>query len=127
MPDRTTIPLSEFLATATGRLSAAERGQIVDQAITCIEMLYAHLPLKRAMFAIDPIGRLARLKRNLNAVSELVFHREMLSIFVELRDLHTLYRLPEPFASKVAFIPFLVEEFFEGEEPRYVVSKVGQD
>ena len=37
----------------------------------------------------------------------------MSEIFHSLRDLHTNYLLPGPYRGRVAFLPFLVEEFFE--------------
>src|SRR5215216_5417191 len=52
------------------------------------------------------------------------FHDEMSEIFHALRDLHTNYLLPEPFRGQLAFLPFLVEEFFEKGQPKYLVTKV---
>ena len=49
---------------------------------------------------------------------------EMSEIFHSLRDLHTNYLLPDPYACRVAFLPFLVEEFFEDGVARYLVTKV---
>ena len=52
----------------------------------------------------------------------------MISIFVHLRDLHTNYVLPEPYRSRVAFLPFHIEECFAGtgsqRKPIYVVTEV---
>ena len=89
-----------------------------------LEMLYVHLPLKRSMHAIDPLQRLKLLRFRLAAMSERQFHDEMIDIFTKLRDLHTNYILPSPYASKTAFLPFLIEEFFEGNTRRYLVSKM---
>jgi C-terminal processing protease CtpA/Prc len=114
--------LPEFLAT-TGELSTAERAVLVDQALVLIEDLYVHLPLKRAMHAVDPVQRLKLLRFRLEQLSERRFHDELIRIFTGLRDLHTNYNLPQPYASKTAFLPFLIEEFFEGDERRYLVSK----
>jgi hypothetical protein len=114
--------LPEFLAS-TGELNAAERALLVEQALVLIEDLYVHLPLKRAMHAIDPVQRLKLLHFRLGRLSERRFHDELIRIFTGLRDLHTNYNLPEPYASKTAFLPFLIEEFFEGGERRYLVSK----
>ncbi|MFO0760349.1 MAG: S41 family peptidase [Byssovorax sp.] len=117
-------PLSSFLASATGRLSVEARAAIVEQAIVLVDQIYVHLPLKRAMFAIDPVQRLRLLRRRLDAFGELAFHREMLAIFTELRDLHTSYLLPAPFRGNLAFLPFLVEPFFDAGACRYLASKV---
>src|SRR3712207_8097543 len=47
-------------------------------------------------------------------------------IFHSVRDLHTNYLLPTPFSGKVAYLPFLVEEYFDGGEPHFVVSQMVQ-
>jgi hypothetical protein len=105
-------------------LSAEDRQRLVDQALALIEHLYVHLPLKRAMHAVDPLQRLKLLKRHSAALSEPAFHAELISIFTRLRDLHTNYILPEPFRSQTAFLPFRIDEYFEGDEQRYVVTEV---
>ncbi len=118
-----TTTLEQFLAS-TGNLTASERSQIVGQAEVMLEALYVHLPLKRAMHATDPVQRLKLLRFHLSELSERQFHDEMIGIFVDLRDLHTNYILPSPYATKTAFLPFLLEEFFEGGVRTYLVSKM---
>ena len=54
--------------------------------------------------------------------SEYQFHRDMLEVFTSVRDLHTNYLLPEPFAEKVAFLPFDIEEYTEDGRPQYLAS-----
>jgi cytosine/adenosine deaminase-related metal-dependent hydrolase/C-terminal processing protease CtpA/Prc len=122
--------LADFLAgVGDGSLSVADRRLLVDQALLVIEQCYVHLVLKRAMHAIDPVQRLRLLRDRLGVLtdetrgSEVEFHREMAGIFTSLRDLHTNYLLPEPFASRTAFLPFLVERYFDPAE-HYLVSKV---
>jgi hypothetical protein len=115
--------LDKFLATA-GTLSPSQRAVLVDQAALLIDDIYVHLPLKRAMHAVDPVQRLRNLKARMAPLSEREFHNELISIFTELRDLHTNYLLPAPFADKIAFLPFLVEEYFSGSTPRYLVTKM---
>jgi hypothetical protein len=105
-------------------LSAEERQLLVDQALALIEHLYVHLPLKRAMHAVDPLQRLRLLKHRSSTLSEPAFHAELISIFTRLRDLHTNYILPEPLRTRTAYLPFRIEEFFEGDERRYVVTEV---
>ncbi len=117
------ITLRDFLATA-GALNPAERKTIVGQALTLIDDIYVHLPLKRAMHAVDPVQRLKLLRRKLGTVTEREFHNEMISIFKELRDLHTNYVLPEPYNQHTAFLPFLMEEYFENGERRYIVTRM---
>jgi hypothetical protein len=121
--------LAEFRST-TGELTPSDRLTIVEQALVMIDQTYVHLPLKRAMHAIDPVQRLRLVKQRLDSYSERAFHNEMISIFVHLRDLHTNYVLPEPYRSRVAFLPFHIEECFEPagakKEPvrQYMVTEV---
>jgi C-terminal processing protease CtpA/Prc len=124
-----TTDLRSFLAGA-GQLTPAQRKLIVRQALILIEQNYAHLPLKRAMHSIDPVQRLKLLLQVLETApagdqpTEAEFHAELTSIFNSLRDLHTNYLLPAPFANMSAFLPFLVEDYFEDGQRRYLVSHV---
>jgi len=113
------IPLERFLRRIDkrSRLSRKDRLRIVDQALLMLEMNYVHLPLKRAMHAIDPIRQLKLIKFRLEETgremeSELQFHRRLLEIFASLRDLHTHYQLPAAFEDQMAFLPFLIEQYF---------------
>jgi hypothetical protein len=121
--------LSTFLGTA-GQLTLEDRRRLVGQARVLVEDFYAHLPLKKAMHAVDPAQRLKLLEHRLiqsssqTMLSELQFHSEMLETFNSLRDLHTNYILPSPYAGKIAFLPFLVEECFDDGKQRYIVSRL---
>src|SRR5262245_25501784 len=121
----TTMTLADFRSTV-GSLTPAQRATVVRQAMAMIDGLYVHLPLKRAMHATDPMQRLRLLAQRLPALSERQFHDELISIFTELRDLHTNYVLPAPFTDKTAVLPFLVEEYVERGKVRYLVTKVAQ-
>lgn len=113
-------------------LSINDRLTLLEQASILIEQNYVHLPLKSAMHAVNPIQQLKLLKdriTNINGKSEMTdqeFHRELLSIFLSLRDLHTNYVLPAPYNHMIAFVPFLIEEFFEDGQRRYLVSRLIQ-
>jgi len=112
------------------QLKLKDEKVIVAAAINLIEEVYVHLPLKRAMHAIDPVQSLRLLQRELEARSspmdDRLFHDRMIAIFTSLRDGHTVYLLPKFYASQVAVLPFYLEEFFEGraKERQYVVSKL---
>ena len=123
--------LEDFLKSAekAGKLSRKERLQIVGQALLLLEMNYVHLPLKRAVHAVDPIQQLKLLKYSLTEMkegelpSDLQFHRRILSIFGSARDLHTLYLLPEPYRDHIAYLPFLIEQYFERDKRGRMVEK----
>jgi 5-methylthioadenosine/S-adenosylhomocysteine deaminase len=112
--------LGDFLAgIGDGALTLADRLTLVDQALVMIEQCYVHLVLKQAMHAVDPVQRLLLLRNRLASLTddtrgpEVEFHRELADIFASVRDLHTNYLLPAPFRGRTAFLPFLVERFFE--------------
>jgi C-terminal processing protease CtpA/Prc len=123
------VPLHDFLQNA-GNLTLAERLTIVGQALLMLEGNYVHLPLKSAMHAVNPVQRLrllrARLMRQTDATMdpERSFHMEMSGIFHSVRDLHTNYLLPKPFAGQIAYLPFQVERCTEDGEPTYIVSRI---
>jgi len=125
----TTIDLSTFLRTS-GELTLADRKRIVEQAILVMEENYVHLPLKRAMHAVDPLQRLRLLRHRLNESvdgelsAEIEFHNELSDIFNSLRDLHTSYRLPKPFIGKSAWLPFFIEEINEFGVRKYILTKL---
>jgi C-terminal processing protease CtpA/Prc len=118
-------PLATFLRQIDKkrRLTREDRLRILDQALLLLEMNYVHLPLKRAMHAIDPIRRLKLLKFRLQdkeseMEDEMQFHRRLLEIFASLRDVHTHYQLPEYFEDQMAFLPFLIEQYFVPKKTR---------
>ncbi|SOD98278.1 S41 family peptidase [Blastococcus haudaquaticus] len=125
------VPLHDFLRTA-GTLTHAERMVIVGQALLMLEGNYVHLPLKSAMHAVNPVQRLrllrARLLRQTDATMdpERTFHTEMSAIFHSVRDLHTNYLLPQPFAGMIAYLPFQVERCTDGGRTSYVVTRLAQ-
>ncbi|MEW9550426.1 S41 family peptidase [Nonomuraea sp. NPDC050783] len=123
------IELRDFLRRA-GTLTLADRRVLVGQALVLIEQNYVHLPLKVAMHAVNPVQRLRLLALRLGRQSddtmdpEWRFHAELSQIFLSLRDLHTNYLLPEPFSGRIAYLPYQIEEYYEGEERHYVVARV---
>lgn len=114
-------------------LTVEQRKLIVRQALILIEQNYAHLPLKRAMHSIDPVQRLKLLLQTLELApdaiqpAEVEFHGELTDIFTSVRDLHTNYLLPSPYDQMTAFLPFMVEDYFDGGQRKYLVSHVAQN
>src|SRR5262249_6052437 len=115
--------LPEFLATA-GELALQDRELLVKQALVMLEQVYVHLPLKQAMHATAPLQRLRLLQLRLAALSERGFYDEMIAVYPRLRDLHTNYILPDPYRTRVAFLPFRIEEFSDGSKREYIVTQV---
>lgn len=116
-----------FLEHAKGQaISLDERVDVLDQATFLIENLYCHLPFKRARYAIDPVQQLRLLQRQLDDKMDVAeFHSRLLKIFASLRDVHTNYFLPEPYATAAAFLPFQVNYFHDAEGVRrYEVAEI---
>ncbi|HEX2806600.1 MAG TPA: hypothetical protein VHN80_10570, partial [Kineosporiaceae bacterium] len=127
------VTLREFVGGDQGTLTLDERRLIVDQALVLLEQNYVHLPLKVAMHAVNPVQRLRLLQIRLERQTaesmdrEIEFHAELSAIFHSVGDLHTNYLLPAPFKGKVAYLPFLIEDYLDADgRRRYVVSHVAQ-
>ena len=106
-------------------LTRAERLKLVDGIERVIEGVFAHLPLKRARYGVDPVQRLRILRTQVDQLSSYDFHIELADVVTRLRDAHTRYAGPASLATKVAALPFLVEVFGATAAPTYVVTRVG--
>jgi hypothetical protein len=108
--------LPAFLDAIPG-LTQAEKRAIVEAAAGVLADHYAHLPHKRSAHGIDPVARLRALARSLDDIAtETGFHAELVQVFAEMRDLHTVYTLPSVYASHVAFLPFQIGIAHDGPE-----------
>jgi hypothetical protein len=105
-------------------LNWGERLDIIDAWAQVLDGVYAHLPLKRALYGFDPIRAIEYLRQQVPALTDLQFHRELTSLINRLRDAHTQYSGPQSIAGAVAALPFLVEAWGPVGDSRYVVSKV---
>jgi hypothetical protein len=106
------VKLADYRSTVMP-LTPDERELLIDQAVEMLDQVYAHLPLKRALHANDPIQSLRLLRLRQAGLDERAFQSAMMDVFLGLRDLHTNYILPTEYAQKSAFLPFRVEEFYE--------------
>ncbi|WP_327633508.1 S41 family peptidase [Kribbella sp. NBC_00482] len=123
------VPLPDFL-DAAGTLTLDQRKLLVDQALLLLNENYVHLPLKVAMHAVNPLQRLRVMRARMERLTtktmedEWLFHREMSSIFHSVRDLHTNYLLPVPFAGKIAFLPFMIEKCYDADDSEhYLITR----
>ncbi len=132
-PNRAGAAAARRRRAATGQvgLTAAAMRQIAATALDLIERLYVHLPLKRSMYAVNPVQRLRLLHRRLEgavtAIPDREFYDDLLGTFAELRDLHTTFVLPEPFRSTTAYLPFSIEACVSRGQREYVVSHTFAD
>ena len=106
------VELAKYRPTVVP-LTPAQRVVLIDQAILMLDQVYAHLPLKRALHANDPIQLLRLLRLRQEQLDERAFQSALMEIFLGLRDLHTNYILPDGYSQKFAFLPFRIEEFYE--------------
>src|SRR5207237_5818283 len=106
------VKLADYRSRVTP-LTPDERDLLIGQALEILDKVYAHLPLKRALHANDPIQSLRLLRLRHAGLDERAFQSGLMDVFLGLRDLHTNYILPTGYAQKFAFLPFRVEEFYE--------------
>lgn len=119
-------PLTEVLdARAVRELDGGERIQVLDTLVEVIGGAYAHLPAKRAAYAVDPVRALTLLRRRSGELTDPDFHRMLTGLVTALRDAHTRYVGPR--TRRVAALPFLVEQYGPYADPAFVVSKTAAD
>lgn len=105
-------------------LTVKEREQIVDAAYVLIDQAYSHLSYKQAMYGIDPLQKLRLLRYRLKGIAEYEFQDNLITIFADLRDMHTTYRNVAPLNNLMAYIPFSVGQYYEGDTAHYMITKV---
>lgn len=110
-------------------LDPEETALVIDELVRVLDGIYVHLPLKRAMYGIDPIQQLRRLKDRTSSESmdAETFHAEVARILSDLRDAHTIYLGPAAKDGVVARLPLLVEQFGSEADPGFLVSKTIPD
>jgi hypothetical protein len=115
--------LSTFLAGAPSP-ALPERAALVEAATTLLSGAYVHLRQKQARYGVDPVQQLRVLRGRLTGLTAQGFQDELGAIFTALRDRHTGYLAPAPYAGRTAVLPFLVERYRTSSGAiRHVVSR----
>lgn len=112
-------PILASLRNVFPQPDAAVRAQLCYQLMTALENYYVHLPQKRAGFGIDPVQQL----RLLEASDGRGFTRSLIGIVNGLRDRHTTLKLSQPWTGILAYVPFVLERFYEDGRYRYLLTK----
>jgi Peptidase family S41 len=114
-------------------MPAARCLELIDVALTLVAEMYVHLPLKRALYVIDPESRLRLYRRTVDEeaffdrpIDALAFHTEMAGIFNSLHDRHTRYLATGALRDWDGFLPVRVEEYSDPAPgpSRFTVSSV---
>jgi C-terminal processing protease CtpA/Prc len=108
-------------------LFRSERLRLLDGIERALDGVYAHLPLKRARYGIDPLQRLRILRAQVDALDDQAFHLELADTLARLRDAHTAYTGPRALGDTTAVLPFQLEMVGPPAHARYVVTKVARD
>jgi hypothetical protein len=108
-------------------LDGGQRQEVLDTLIAVLGGAYAHLPAKRAAYAVDPVQALHLLRRRAADLSDADFHLAVTSLVTGLRDAHTRYIGPSGLRGHVAALPFLVEQYGPPDSPQFLVTKTAPD
>ena len=89
---------------------------VFNQAKIALTEIFVHRDIKIKDFgaAVDPLPRLNALEKKLATISDADFHKTMTDIFRDLKDLHTIYTLPKPFACYESFLPVFFKQVSVG-------------
>jgi hypothetical protein len=108
-------------------LDGGQRNQVLETLIAVVGGVYAHLPAKRAAYAVDPVQALTLLRRRSEALSDNDFHRTVTGIVTNLRDAHTRYVGPAALRGRVTALPFLAEQYGPYDAPVFLATKVAEE
>jgi Peptidase family S41 len=122
-PPAAPVPVPVPVPAMVGHLDGGQRQQVLDALITVLGGAYAHLPAKRAAYAVNPVQQLALLRQRAGELTDADFHLQVTAIVTGLRDAHTRYIGPSPLRGVVAVLPFLIEEYGPFDEPTFMVTK----
>jgi hypothetical protein len=122
------IHLLQDMGRFQSAFDIADRKALIDQAILTLDEFYVHKDLKWARHAVDAGCALRSLRRVCDRLDDLGFHARVAAIMKSLRDIHTVYILPEPYRSLVAFLPFTMAACRDGEgdaaPERFLVTRL---
>jgi hypothetical protein len=113
--------------TTAPMLDGGQRQQVLDTLIAVLGGAYAHLPAKRAAYALDPVQELTLLRRRAADLSDAEFHLAVTGVVTRLRDAHTRYIGPVALRGQVAALPFLVEQYGPYDDPQFLVTKTAPE
>jgi Peptidase family S41 len=121
-PNRRRAAAAPELAESAG-LDGGQRQQIVETLSAALDGAYAHLPAKRAAYAVNPVQSLALLRGRAADLTDAEFHLALTGIVSGLRDAHTRYIGPSVLRDHVAALPLLVEQYGPYGRPQFLVTK----
>lgn len=105
------------------KMNAFQKLDIINFSKALFERAYVNFKHKKEIYKIDPVARLDRLAANIDSYSDLQFHEEVLKIYNSLRDPHTNYALPAPYACYGARLPLTLKKY---REKKIIVSELGK-
>lgn len=121
-------PLLATVREASSGMDASDRIAFARQLQVLLRDYYVHLPLKRSSLGIDPVQEAALLADEAAYFSgDADYFARLLDLMNRLRDRHTAVRLPSPWRSMVAFLPFALESCFDAAGRHLLVSKTMTD
>ena len=120
------IHLMEKLDELRSDFDIADRKALIDQAILTMDEFYVHKDLKWARHAVDAGCALRSLRRVCDRLGDLEFHSRVGAILKSLRDIHSVYVLPEPYRNHIAFLPFTLAACRDGDDApeRFLVTRL---
>src|SRR5262245_49793903 len=104
-----------------------EKVVLVDTATKLLGGCYAHLRQKRSLYGIDPLARLATIRRDLGSATDRQFQEQVFDVFASLRDLHTSRKTAAPLRGSTAVLPLLVAACSQKGAVAFLVTKVADD
>lgn len=109
--------------------SIEQKRLVLNQARIILTQIYINREVKIKDFGptANPVPYLNKIESELTTISDESFHKQLSDIFFRLRDLHTLYYLPKPFACYQSFLPFGFKEVTTANGKKAIVVATMRD
>lgn len=118
-------PLLAAVRLVEPGLTLAEKQNIANQLLVLVKSYYVHLPVKTSSLGIDPLQEIALLLDDTPLIqTDFEFFSRLIGIIKKLRDRHTSFKLPSPWANMICYLPFAVEDAWENNRHRLIVTKL---
>ena len=122
------LPHMSVLRDLPPMFSIDQRKFYAYQVKIILQNYYVHLIQKKSAFAIDPIQEADLLIDDCPYfVNDIEFFKRILAIFYHLKDRHTTFLLLAPWNQWICLLPFTVEDYWEGNQHKIIVSKISID
>jgi hypothetical protein len=102
-------------------MSNKDKLKILNFSSLLFEKIYVNLEHKQELYKVDPITEIQKITESYKSLTETEFHDSVLKVYNSVKDYHTNYYFPSPYACYSLILPVSFAKYDTGS---IIVSKV---